>query len=337
MNQNQRRIAFRAVGLCAAAAILLAAGLMVLDFWQKSQYQEVRGEGTEAFMNAGLVEWEGAQYKKTPAVTTMLIVGIDREADAQQGVGTSRYRNGGQADFLLLLAIDHTNRRIHQLQIDRDTMAEVTVLSVYGQETGSRVMQICLSHGYGANPEENARYTLRAVRKLMDGLEIDGYYMIDYNEVALLNDLLGGVEVTVPDDMTSVNPLWKKGSEITLHGKEAEQFVRTRQTVGEGTNQERMRRQNAFMQSAIQMIRKEISSDASYTLRLLSALKAHTVTNYSDQQLAGEMQRSAGYEVLPLEYLEGEYRLGESGYMEFYMQEGSAENWIMRSLYTRNQ
>ena len=32
------------------------------------------------------------------------------------------YRDGGQSDFLLLLVLDHKNKTIRQLQIDRDTM-----------------------------------------------------------------------------------------------------------------------------------------------------------------------------------------------------------------------
>lgn len=334
MNAN-RKIVFRALALCAAALIMVLAGLKLIDRWHAQQYQESRGTGTQEFMASNQAVWEGATYKKTSAVTTLLIAGIDRDVSDQQGVGTSRYRNGGQADFLLLLAIDHTHRQIHQLQIDRDTMADVTVLSVFGQETGTRVMQICLSHSYGANAEENARYTMRAVRKLMNDIEIDGYYMVDYSAIPILNDALGGVTVTVPVDMTSVNPAWKAGAAVTLHGDEAELFVRTRKTVGEGTNAERMGRQGLFMQNAILKMREQLSDDASFAGTLLSALKAKSATNLSDQQWIKEIQNSLGYEVLPIEYLDGQYAVGESGYMEFYAAEGSAENWIMHHLYTK--
>ena len=71
------------------------------------------------------------------------------------------------------------NKAVAISRIVPDAMAKVTVLSVYGEETGERVMQICLAHSYGANREENAQHTARAVRRLMNDLEIDGYYMID--------------------------------------------------------------------------------------------------------------------------------------------------------------
>ena len=329
-----RRIILRALGYCAAALILILVGMKLTDRWHSEKYQESRSEGTEAFMASNRVLWEESVYKKTPSVTVLLIAGIDREAESLQGVSTSRYRSGGQADFLLLLAVDHTNRKVHQLQIDRDTMAEATVLSVYGQESGERVMQICLSHSYGANAEENARYTVRAVRKLMNSIDIDGYYMVDYSAVPVLNDMVGGVTVTVPDDMTGVNPGWKTGSVITLHGDEAQTFVRTRKAVGEGTNTERMRRQSVFMQNLILCLKGRMSEDSSFAGTLLTALKRKATTNLSDQQLLAEMQSAIHYEVLPVEYLDGRYTIGESGYVEFYMTAESAESWIMRHLYT---
>ena len=333
--KSNRKIAIRALAFCVAAFILIIVGMKLINKWEAEKYKEARSEGTDAFMASNQVSWEGAIYKKTPAVTTILAAGIDRESDAQEGVSTSRYRNGGQADFLLLLAIDHTNRQIHQLQIDRDTMVKVTVLSVYGQETGERVMQICLSHSYGANAEENARYTVQAVRKLMNSIVIDGYYMVDYSAVPVLNDMVGGVTVTVPEDMTSVNPLWEKGTIITLHGDEAETFVRTRKTVGEGTNAERMGRQSEFMSKAIQRMRELEAEDPSFIDTLLTGLNGKCTTNLSDQQLLSEIQASLKYEVLPIEYLDGQYVIGENGYVEFYVTDGAAESWIMRHLYTK--
>ncbi len=335
MSSGKRKIVIRAVILSAISIALLIIATRMIDNWQKNQYREVRADGNNDFLNSDLVTWKGKEYKKTPAVTTLLIAGIDLQSDQQRGVGTSRYRNGGQADFLLLLAIDNTNRQIHQLQIDRDTMAAVTVLSVYGQETGEREMQICLSHSYGANKEENARYMVKAVRKLLNDLDIDEYYTLDYSAVSVLNDALGGVTVTVPDDMTSVDPKWQTGSTITLHGQEAELFVRTRKTVGEGTNKERMSRQGEFMRQAINAIRERISNDPDSINQLLNALRTHSTTNLSDIQLAAEIQNASGYEVLPIEYLDGEYTIGESGYVEFYVKEGSPEDWIMRHLYTK--
>ena len=334
MNQNKKRILIRAAAICLAAAAVLAGLLLMTDFWEKSEYREVRSTGTKEFMEEGQVIWEGAKYRKTPAVTTILIAGIDK-TEQSAGTGSSKYRNGGQADFLLLLAIDHTKKKIHRLQIDRDTMTDVTVLSVYGKETGTRVLQICLAHSYGAAKDDNAKYTVRAVKHLMNDIEITGYYMVDYSAVPILNDTLGGVTVTVPDDMTSVNPQWQLGSTVTLHGAEAETFVRTRKTVGSGSNAERMRRQQEFTNRAILAMNQRLAENPEFSGTLLAALKKNAVTNIPQEELLLEISESHAYDIQPIDYLEGEYRIADNGFAEFHAEADSVTAWIMTHLYTK--
>ena len=216
-------------------------------------------------------------------------------------------------------------------------MAEVTILGVYGNETGTRELQICLAHSFGAIPEDNAKYTVRAVRTLLDDLEINGYYMVDYSAVPIMTDLLDGVPVTVEEDMTTVNPEWYKGHTITLTGTDAETFVRTRQTVGRGTNAERMDRQAIYMRSVIMKIREKISDDTSFISQFVSALHSNAVTDMTDITLLEEINKARTYEVLPVDYLSGHYEQDDSGFTAFYPDDGSATEWIMNNLYSVRQ
>jgi LCP family protein required for cell wall assembly len=264
----------------------------------------------------------------------LLIAGIDKVDDSTDSL-RNQYRNGGQADFLMLLAIDHTDKVIHQLQIDRDTMTEVAVLGTFGNETGTRILQICLSHGFGKTPEDNAKYTMRAVQNLLDGLELDGYYMIPYSAVPVINDALGGVTVNIAFDMTSVHPEWKQGTTVTLHGGEAEDFVRSRMTVGAGTNEERMVRQNEFMQKAVARMNSRIKDDLGFGESLLKQLQSLSESNFSQKRLTEEMGKAYDYEVLPVDHPEGTYAVGADGFMEFHMREGAATEWVLQHLYTK--
>ena len=230
--------------LAACAAFFVILRLMNQSWSEQHQFQETRETGNQSFMDEGVVERNGKRYLKKPALTLILLAGIDKDGSEAASPRVS-YRDGGQADFLMLIAIDHEEKKIHQLQIDRDTIAEITILGVYGNETGSRELQIYLAHSFGARPEDNARYTVRAVRKLLNDLEIDGYYMVDYSAVPVLTDLLDGIPLTIPEDMTAVNSEWYKGRSITLRGRDAETFVRTRKTVGSGNDQALFRYGNA--------------------------------------------------------------------------------------------
>ena len=329
----KKRTIIKAAIIVAAAAVLLIAGILILQHQEQEEYAENRGSMTEGFGQLRTIEWGGRTYREKPAVTTLLIAGIDQHGDPD-ATGSKAYRHGSPADFLMIVAIDHTAKQVHQLQIDRDTMTDVTVLGVFGNEVGTRVMQICLAHYYGDTAEANAKYTVRAVQNLLDGLEIDGYYMIDYSAVPVLNDALGGVTVHLDFDMTSVNEAWTKGSTVTLHGQEAETFVRTRKTIGEGTNEERMVRQAEFMRQAVKLMNKKASEDLAFGESVLKSVEAISTTNMTTRHLAEELNRAHGYEILEVEHPAGEYAIGSDGYMEFHMQENAAVEWALEHLYT---
>ena len=319
--------------LAACAAFFVILKLMNQSWSEQHQFQETRETGNQSFMDEGVVERNGKRYLKKPALTLILLAGIDKDGSEAASPRVS-YRDGGQADFLMLIAIDHEEKKIHQLQIDRDTIAEITILGVYGNETGSRDLQICLAHSFGARPEDNARYTVRAVRKLLNDLEFDGYYMVDYSAVPVLTDLLDGIPLTIPEDMTAVNPEWYKGHSVTLRGRDAETFVRTRKTVGSGTNAERMNRQAVYMRSVITRMHQKFSEDPRFSSKLLSTFRTIAVTDLTEQRLMEEISKARLYEVLPADRLPGRYEQDESGFAAFYPDEGSAMEWITAHLYS---
>ena len=330
-HRSTKHLWIRAIIIGLLTVAILGTILFFLQKEDDSHYQETRSTMTENFGQLKTVTWKGETWREKPAVTTILIGGIDK----QDIVETSSYRNSGQADFLMLLAIDQTDKKIHQLQIDRDTMTDVQILGVFGNEVGTRVLQICLAHSYGATPADNAKYTVKAVQNLLNGLTIDGYYMVNFDAVPILNDALGGVTVHLDYDMTSVNPLWTKGKTITLHGKEAELFVRSRMTIGAGTNEERMTRQNEFMRNAISTMNKRISADLSFGEALLDTLSDIAETNFTKKRLLEELNAAYKFEVLPVDHPAGTYTEGDGGFIEFHMEEGAAVEWVLNHLYTK--
>ena len=330
----RKRRWIRAGILVLAAAAVLAAGIILLNEHEKNQYAEKRGSMTEGFGQLRTVSYGGVTYREKPAVTTLLFVGVDKP-EAAEKVTAGNFRDGGQADFLLLLAVDHTDKKIHQLQLERDTMAEIDILGIFGNEVGTRTEQLCLAHSFGETPQDNAKYTIRAVERLLDGIEIDGYYMIDYSAMETLNDMLGGVTVNVGDDMTSVNPAWTRGSTVTLQGKEAETFVRARLTVGSGTNEERMMRQNEFLKSAIARMKEKATEDPGFGEALLVKLQKLSVSNMTAKRLAEELNKARDYRILEVEHPEGEYTTGVDGFVEFHMREGAAVEWVLNHLYSK--
>ncbi len=79
---------------------------------------------------------------------------------------------------------------------------------------------------------------------------------INLSAISVLNDAVGGVNVQVIGDLTSVDPTLKEGANVTLLGGQAETYVRSREFDPLDANMARMQRQQqyitAFAQKALQ-------------------------------------------------------------------------------------
>ena len=212
-------------------------------------------------------------------------------------------------------------------------MTNVAVLGLTGNEIGTRQMQICLAHGFGATQESNCAYTLQAVSNLLQGMELNLYYEVDIRGIDRFNDALGGVTVPIEDDFSALDPTMVQGTTMKLEGHQAELYVRSRKEIGNGTNESRMRRQQRFMSAASDLMRRRLAEDASFADTMLDALEGVSSTNMSRGRIINELNRAYKYDILPVETLTGEYRLGNDGFMEFHADEEAIASWIIRVFY----
>lgn len=253
--------------------------------------------------------WEHEEYK----FTTILFIGVD-----QPELTSASLRAGGQADFLVLVAIDRINHQVHTLQIDRDTMVPVQVYGAFGNPAGTREMQICLSYAFGSDPQKACQNTVKAVETLLGGVTIDHYVALDMDGMALLNDALGGVTVTLTEDFTIYDPAMTKGATITLQGDQAAYYLRGRMSVGDGTNAARMNRQAAFLEAAVLLADTRMAQDPGYLVTVLEALDGHIVSSCDEAWLINQAYAVRTYPRTGTVRLKGEHTEGADGFVEFH-------------------
>ena len=322
------------MALFLTLALLLVAGT-VLGLYAAGRQAElstsgeepVRGDLSGRFKELRTVVYNDQEYQYRSGLTTVLLIGIDRATEASHP--TSRYRNGGQSDFILLLVIDHQKKITTPIQIDRDSMAEITILSVLGNPAGTRNLQICLSHSFGDGYEQSCLFTADAVSKHLYGVEIDFFVSMNMAGISVLNEALGGVTVTLEDDFTKLDPTMKAGETLTLHGKQAEYYVRNRLGIGVGTNESRMVRQKAYMSKAGDIINEKIQENVNFIGTLFDALKKDLTTNMSRGRMINEAYASRDYyradTISPL----GEHTIGDDGFVEFHADEAALEKLVI--------
>ena len=317
--------------LAACAALMLGAG----QWLQRSGGNpEARGDLSVRFTQAPTVMYQGAQYQPKTRLTTLLVMGIDHASTDSAAQQT--FRNGGQADFLLLLVMDDAAKAITPIQIDRDTMAEVTVLGILGNITGTRTTQICLSHGFGDGGAQSCQLTCDAVSRLLLGVGIQFYLALDLDGITPLNDALGGVSVMLADDFTALDAAMARGATLTLMGKQAEYYVRNRLNIGIGTNEARMVRQHTYWDGLAAKISQKIRSEgnASFVGELFDLLTPYLQSDMKRGRLMNEVWYSRDYTVNQTLWPSGSYQSGTDGFVEFHADEAGLEALVMRTFYS---
>lgn len=245
------------------------------------------------------------------------------------------YRKAGQADFLRLVVLDDADKTVQQLQIDRDTMTPVTVLGLLGDRYEPVTEQICLGYAFGDGRQTSCEVTVEAVENLLGGQEIDQYLAMGLDGISTLNDLAGGVTVTLEDDFSAIDPAMTKGATLTLQGEQAETYVRSRRSVGVGTNEARMARQESYIRQLSVQLDEKLQKDQNFAVDAYDALQPYLTTSMAKGQLVNEAWAAKDYTRLDTIKPDGTYQVGEDGFMEFYPDADALQQAVLQLFYEK--
>lgn len=277
-------------------------------------YKITAPQGVEVQNDGEFVVYNGKTYKLNENITSILFMGVDkRELNETEISGT-----GGQADVIVLMAVDTKTGKISMLNISRDTMTDVTVYSANGGYVGSENQQICLSYAYGNGKETSCMNTVNAVKNLFYNIPIKSYLALDLDGIAAVNDSVGGVDVTSPETVGSFNA----GQSYHLEGELAESFVRSRSHESADANSLRMQRQQVyateFMNRVIEMTKQKITTPVD----LFNASSPYTCTNLNPSRICFLAESAVTSDGMSIEMstVPGEAKMGEK-YAEYYVNE----------------
>ena len=229
----------------------------------------------------------------------------------------------------MVISLDKSNETVRVLQVSRDTMTDVDLFDVSGKYYTTVKAQIATQYAYGNGVQSSCFATKKTVSELLYDLPMDGYLSLNLSAISILNDAVGGVTVTVPEDYTDIDPAFTEGTTITLTGEQAEKDVRKRDITVLGSNNGRMQRQMQYIPALIQSIRKKVGSGGDYYKMLEPILEPYMATDLS----ADQINQLGRYEFLEdeTEYLQGEMKQGEHD--EFYVDEKNLQEILIKMFY----
>lgn len=292
--------------------------------------------GTEIEDDGKTVIYKGQKYRWNKNLTTFLILGTDRTV-AQQQSGETAAGINGQADTILLAVIDNTNRKISFINVNRDTFVPVAEYTSDGEYAGDKKMQLCLSYAYGKDNETSCRYTADAVSKYLFGMPVDYYVGLSYDAIQVLNDSVGGVTLTVAEDLSAVDPSLERGATVTLAGSQATLYCQWRNMSLVETNENRMSRQKqylyAFMSRTIDCTR----SDLLLPLELYANAKPYMTTNVTPSQLTYITSKVLEYGVPgdSIHSIPGKSVVGSENHVEFYPDQTALYEQVLDTFYNK--
>ena len=303
--------------LAALAFILLVSlGLFFMRRWENRDIVEIEPEYSGQ-QETGYLIYNDVKYEKKD-VDTVLLIGIDKFASE---VSYDSYNNQQQADFLLLLVMDDEAKTCTPVHINRDTMVPVTMLSLTGEIIGTTEQQIALAHTYGSGKQDSCENTTRALSALFwDEVSVQHYISTTMDAVQTINDLVGGVTVTVADDFSGIDDTLIQGKQVKLMGQHALTFVRSRSGMEDSSNLARMERQRQYLDGLRSGAIEKINADAMFALNALVQVSDYLVSDCTVNQLAEITNDVVNYEMKPIRQIEGTATAGER-FMEYRVDE----------------
>ncbi|WP_399097086.1 LCP family protein [Streptomyces sp. BBFR2] len=201
----------------------------------------------------------------TDGPVNILIIGTD----ARSGKGNEGYGDNGSvghADTTVLMHVSKDRTNATALSIPRDMITDIPPCPTKQKDGSKKVIPGESGVRFNTSLGQEGRdpgCTWRTVEKLT-GLKVNHFMMVDFNAVKELSEAVDGVEVCAAKDINDPKSHLKlKAGRHVVKGEQALAFVRTRHTVGFGSDLSRIELQQQFLSSMIRKIKSDAFSSPS--------------------------------------------------------------------------
>lgn len=269
---------------------------------------------------------DGKSYYPRQDITVILLAGIDESGKAE---ASGSYNNPGEADVVTLLVFDNTNKKLDLITLNRDTMMEIPVLGVTGQNAGTVTGQLALAHTYGSGLKDSAKNLQKAVSEYCYDLQINYFITLRMDAIGILNDAVGGVEVDITEDFSAIDPTMT--GKVKLNAQQAQLYLQSRRGVDDELNLSRMQRQEKYMRGFVAALKAKAEISADFAVELFEQISDYMVTDCTAKTVSSFSQRFADYSMGDIATFEGTNVANQ--YMEFHVTEKQKDAVILKYLY----
>ncbi|WP_051705239.1 LCP family protein [Streptomyces sp. NRRL S-455] len=292
--RRRRWVRWTAFGGTALVAVAAGAGWAV--------YAKLSGNITPDEAAAA----ELARYEKERPTSlvkdarNILLIG----SDSREGDDNARYgRDSGteRSDTTILLHLSAGRSSATAVSLPRDLMVDLPgCRRPDGSRSAPRFAMFNQAFQLGGSA-----CTIRTVEKLTD-IRVDHHVVVDFHGFKKMVDAVDGVEVCLKESIDDrAAKLKLPAGRVTLNGEQALGYVRARKSLGDGSDTERMERQQRFLGALANKVR---SNDVLLNpVKLYPVLDAATSSLTTDPDLAslrGLYELVRGLRDIPMEQVQ---------------------------------
>lgn len=235
---NSRRSWLRWTALGASFALLLAAGV---GWWF---YQKLDSNITTDANAAA--ELEAYEKERPTAIArgaqNILLIG----SDTRSGEGNRKYgpdEGTQRSDTTILLHLAADRKSATAVSLPRDLMVDIpSCRKPDGTRTEKQFTQFNSAYEFGGTA-----CTIRTVEQLT-GIRVNHHMVIDFAGFKGMVDAVDGVEICLKEPINDAAAHLRLGEgRQKLNGEQALGYVRARKSIGNGSDTERMERQQRFL------------------------------------------------------------------------------------------
>jgi LCP family protein required for cell wall assembly len=223
-----------------------------------------------------------------PQAENILVLGSDTRIGQGKGYGNSAVLNTDRSDTLMIVHIAADRDWADVMSIPRDSWVNIPACRMgNGQMSSPTTFKIneafTLGTLYGNRTDLGVACTVKTVEK-DTGIRIDHFVAINFDGFRAMVNAVGGVpECNTKAIDDPLSGLHLKAGHHLLNGWQALGYVRARYTLGNGSDIERIGRQQAFMSSLVERVKSKLLNPLAIYRFLDAATRSLTI----DSQMGG--------------------------------------------------
>lgn len=269
------------IGIAASLAVIVGVAAVIVG----SAYRHLNGNIHQADITPLLGPQPVDHHTQAQNIA---VIGSDTRHGQGRGYGPVQDLSTDQSDTLLIVHIAADRQWASVMSIPRDSWVSIPSCQMgNGQQSSPHSFKINEAFAIGNMDGNHTVLGVACTIKTLErntGIHIDHFAVINFSGLRDMVRALGGVpECNTTPINDPKSGLHLKAGHHLLTGFQALAYVRARYTLGNGSDLERIKRQQAFMSSLIQRARSKLLDPLAIYRFLDAATKSLTV----DSQMGG--------------------------------------------------